>query len=150
MPTTALSPVPSPLSSGTLMRQETLVRQEGQSDLYAASFTADRVGRFTAKLPPIAGGMDALDLPFEVIVPRLELNQPQVDRAALSRLATETMGQVVELNQAAEKLPALIPSAAKTIPIDINRPLWDAPLGMILFVLLITSEWVLRKVYGML
>jgi len=137
-------------AGAVLVRQETLVRQEGQADLYAASFTADRVGRFVAKLPPIAGGVDALDLPIEVIVPRLELNQPQVDRAALSRLASETMGQVVEVDQAAEKLPQLLPSAAKIIPIEINRPLWDAPLGLILFVFLITSEWVLRKVYGML
>ncbi len=150
-PTTnsSLNPEPRTLNP-TLVRQETLVKQEGQTDLYAASFTADRVGRFVAKLPPIAGGVDALDLPIEVIVPRLELNQPQVDRAALSRLASETMGQVVEIDQATEKLPQLIPSAAKIIPIDINRPLWDAPLGMILFVFLITAEWVLRKVYGML
>jgi len=145
-PTTAMTQA----TGRTLTRQETLVRQEGQNDLYAASFTADRVGRFVAKLPPIAGGVDALDLPIEVIVPRLELNQPQVDRSALSRLASETMGQVVEVDQAAEKLPQMIPSAAKTIPIEINRPLWDAPLGLILFVLLITTEWVLRKVYGML
>ena len=147
-PATAPSSMPS-AQPGALVRQETLVRQEGQPDLYTASFTADRVGRFVAQLPPIAGGVDALDLPIEVIVPRLELNQPQVDRAALSRLASETMGQVVDFNQA-EKLPQLIPSAAKIIPIDINRPLWDAPLGMILFVFLITAEWVLRKVYGML
>ena len=26
----------------------------------------------------------------------------------------------------------------------------DAPLAMVLFVLLITTEWLLRKVYGML
>ena len=126
------------------------MRQEGQTDLYAASFTADRVGRFVAKLPPIAGGVDALDLPIEVIVPRLELSQPQVDRAGLTRLASETMGQVVEFPQAADRLPWLLPSAAKVIPIDINRPLWDAPLAMILFVFLITTEWVLRKLYGML
>jgi hypothetical protein len=73
-----------------------------------------------------------------------------VDRPALSRLASETMGEVVEIDQAAEKLPQMIPSAAKIIPIEINRPIWDAPLGMILFVFLITTEWVLRKVYGML
>src|SRR5439155_8968889 len=79
----SLAPGPLPLAPGTLLRQETLVRQEGQADLYAASFTADRVGRFVAKLPPIAGGVDALDLPIEVIVPRLELNQPQVDRDTL-------------------------------------------------------------------
>jgi hypothetical protein len=44
----------------------------------------------------------------------------------------------------------LIPSAAKVIPIESSQPLWDAPLAMILFVFLITAEWVLRKVYGML
>jgi hypothetical protein len=48
------------------------------------------------------------------------------------------------------ELPALIPSAAKVIPIESSQPLWDAPLAMILFVFLITAEWVLRKVYGML
>jgi uncharacterized membrane protein len=148
--TTQPASAESRTSSGTLTRQETLVRQEGQTDLYAASFTADRIGRFVAKLPPIAGGVDALDLPIEVIVPRLELSQPQVDRAALSRLASETQGQVVDLAQAADRLPWLLPSAAKIIPMDINRPLWDAPLAMILFVFLITTEWVLRKLYGML
>ena len=70
--------------------------------------------------------------------------------AALSRLASETLGQLVDPAQARDQLPALIPSAAKVIPIDTNRPLWDAPLALILFVFLITSEWVLRKVYGML
>jgi hypothetical protein len=47
-------------------------------------------------------------------------------------------------------LPELIPSAAKVIPIETSQPLWDAPLAMILFVFLITAEWLLRKVYGML
>jgi hypothetical protein len=36
------------------------------------------------------------------------------------------------------------------VPVDTNQRLWDAPLAMTIFVLLITMEWVLRKVYGML
>jgi uncharacterized membrane protein len=137
-------------AAGQVVRQENLLKQEGQSDLYALSFTADRIGKFTVKVPPIAGGVDATDLPVEVNVPRLELAEPQVDRAALSRLAQETMGTTVELSKARMELPALIPSAAKVIPIESSQPLWDAPLAMILFVFLITAEWVLRKVYGML
>lgn len=136
--------------SGQLVRQEPLMRQEDQSDLYTLSFTADRIGKFTAKLPPIAGGVEAMDLPIEVSVPRLELAEPQIDRTALSRLAQETMGTSVELAKARDELPRLIPSAAKTIPIESSQPLWDAPLAMMLFVLLITAEWVLRKMYGML
>jgi hypothetical protein len=58
-------------------------------------------------------------------------------------------GQIVEPAAAAQILPT-IPSAAKVIPIESSQPLWDAPIGLILFVLLITTEWVVRKVYGML
>jgi uncharacterized membrane protein len=136
--------------AGQLVRQEGLVRQEDQGDLYSFSFTADRIGKFTVKLPPIAGGVEAMDLPIEVSVPKLELAEPKVDRTALARLAQETMGTAVELSKARDMLPRLIPSAAKVIPIESSQPLWDAPLAMILFVLLITGEWVLRKMYGML
>jgi uncharacterized membrane protein len=134
--------------TGQVLRQETLLRQEGQPDLYVAAWQADRIGRFTVKLPPIAAGVDAMDVPVEVSVPRLELVQPQVDRTLLTRLAAETLGQAVSLPEAAS-LPGLIPSAAKVIPIETSQPLWDAPLALVLFVLLITAEWVTRKMYGM-
>ena len=137
-------------AGGQLIRQETLARQEGSADTYALSFTADRVGKFTVKLPPIAGGVEAMELPIDVNVPRLELVTPQVDRTAMARLAQETNGRQVELAKVAAELPRLIPSAEKRIPIETSQPLWDAPLAMVLFVLLITTEWLLRKVYGML
>jgi hypothetical protein len=57
---------------------------------------------------------------------------------------------MVELGEARAVLPKLIPSAAKAIPVVSSEPLWDAPLAMVLFVVLITVEWVMRKVYGML
>jgi uncharacterized membrane protein len=136
-------------STGQLVRQETLVRQESQHDLYVASWTADRIGRFTVKLPPIASGTDPLDVPVEVTVPRLELASPQVDRTFLTRLASETLGQLIPFNEAAAKLPA-IPSVARIIPIESAEPLWNAPIILILFVLLIAAEWVGRKVQGML
>lgn len=132
------------------VRQETLVRQPGgQNDAYAASFTADRMGGFTARLAPLAGGIESIDVPLEVISPRLELAQPQVDRATLSRLASETLGRVLSASEAQEKLPQLVPSAAKIIPVRSGTPLWDAPLAMAMFVVLITVEWVVRKLNGM-
>ncbi|HEV2296421.1 MAG TPA: hypothetical protein VGR35_21435 [Tepidisphaeraceae bacterium] len=136
-------------ANGAVIGHENLVRQEGQPELYVLSLGADRIGRFTFKLPPIAGGVEAMDLPVEVSVPRLELVQPQVDRTLLTRLASETLGQTVSLEQARTTLRTLIPSAAKVIPIETSEPLWDAPLALVLFVLLITVEWVMRKMYGM-
>ena len=90
-----------------------------------------------------------MDVPLEVIVPRLELAQPQVDRAMLSRLASETLGQAVNAADAQEKLPSTIASAAKIIPVRSGTPLWDAPLALALFVGLITFEWIVRKLNGM-
>jgi hypothetical protein len=79
----------------------------------------------------------------------LELAQPQVDRTLLTRLASETLGQAVDLPEASVKLPQLIKSAARVIPVETSRPLWDAPLALTLFVLMITAEWIMRKMFGM-
>lgn len=134
--------------TGQPARFQTLLRQDGQNDLYSGSFTADRVGKFTVQLPPIAGGVDMMEVPLEVSLPRLELTDPQVDRTQLSRLASETLGKAIDYETAGVELPQ-IPSAAKVIPVSSGQPLWDAPLMMGLFVLLIATEWVLRKMYGM-
>ena len=98
-----------------------MVKQEGQIDLYMASYTADKIGEFHAKLPPIAGGVDAMEFTFYVNIPKLELNQPQVDRQLLTRLASETMGKTYELDQAKAHLAADIKSAAKQIPVEISE-----------------------------
>jgi uncharacterized membrane protein len=135
-------------AGNALVRQENLVRQEGQSDLYVATWTADRVGNFVVKLPPIAGGVESIQLPLEVSVPRLELVQPQVDKPMLNRLAAETLGQVVSLDRARE-LPGLIPSAAKTIPVQAEQQIWDAPIAMIAIVSLLIAEWIARKMKGL-
>jgi uncharacterized membrane protein len=145
-----LIPVEIQDGEGKTVYRENLLRQEGQVDLYMASYTADKIGKFQATLPPIAGGVEAMAVPFEVNVPRLELNQPQIDRQLLTRVAAETNGKTYDLDQAAAHLAADIPSAAKAIPVEISEPIWNKNRALILFVLLITVEWVLRKVYGML
>jgi uncharacterized membrane protein len=145
-----LIPVEITSEDGRVAYRENMVKQEGQIDLYMASYTADKIGEFHAKLPPIAGGVDAMEFTFYVNIPKLELNQPQVDRQLLTRLASETMGKAYELDQAKAHLAADIPSAAKQIPVEISEPLWNKDRALWIFVLLITVEWVLRKAYGML
>lgn len=151
-------------TDGQTIRQETLQRREGQNDLYVASWTADTVGRFTFRLPPLASGSTLTELPIEVQVPRLELTDPRVNRDLLSRLAAATspveqaggpdlsrmkLNAQTPAEVAAEQIMK-IPSAAMIVPVYTSQPLWNAPLAMAIFVLLITLEWVLRKVYGML
>jgi uncharacterized membrane protein len=134
-------------ADGAAVRQETLVRQEG-GDTYLASFSADRLGKFTVRLPGPVPGVGDLTLPVEISVPKLELNTPQVDRVSLNRLANETGGQVIELTEAATKLPQ-IPSAQRRVPVISNQPVWNAPVALVLFAMVLTAEWVLRKWFGM-
>ncbi len=132
---------------GQMLGQQQLTRQE-DGVTYLASFPADRAGRFSAVLASVAPGVDDLNVPVEVVIPKLELSIPQVDRANFTRLATETGGKVIELADAERGILA-IPSAQRVIPVIFSQPLWSAPVALVAFVLLITIEWVVRKLYGM-
>ena len=144
-------------AAGRVVRMETLTRQEAGAsttgapnlgDVYTGSFTADAAGRFAVSLPPIVGGVGMMDVPLSVILPRLELVDPRVDRVQLTRLASETLGKPISLADAATELPK-IPSAAKSLPDVTAEPLWAAPLVLALFVIVIGTEWAMRKIYGM-
>jgi uncharacterized membrane protein len=132
-------------ATGQTVRRLDLQRQEGAPDVYTGSYTADKVGQFTARLPHITD--DDMSVEYKVESPRLELVDPRIDLPALSRLATSNP---VLLATAQTTLPTLIRSAAKIIPVDTSRPLWDAPLALIIFAILITAEWIGRKMFGML
>jgi uncharacterized membrane protein len=137
-------------ANGNPVRQENLIRQDGNGgETFAGSFTADKVGKFSVQLPPIVSGVDMMETPLEVTLPRMELTDPRVDRIQLSRLASETLGKPIEFASAAAGIED-IPSVAKQMPIINGQPLWNAPITMVLFVLLIVTEWVARKMYGMI
>ena len=131
---------------GQPTRTVELVRQ-GSGDTFSGGFTADRLGRFAVRVSP-GGAIEPIQVPLEVEVPRLELNDPTVDRVSLARLALETGGKLVDLADATS-LPKLIPSAQKDIPIVVEHALWSSPLALLLFASLITAEWILRKRAGM-
>jgi uncharacterized membrane protein len=147
---------------GKMIREETFSRQEGDNDIYTLSFTADKVGTFSVHLPPITGEADGIEAPIRVDVPQLEMADPRVDKVSLTQLAelsrdipaeSRRLGRastpIVSLATARTDLPKLITSAARVSLIETSEPLWDAPLAMALFAFLISSEWLLRKLYGM-
>jgi hypothetical protein len=71
-----------------------------------------------------------------------------VDLSALNRLAAETFGQVVPLDQV-NQLPKLIPSAAKSVPVQSEQLIWNSPLAMVLIAGFIIAEWIVRKAFGL-
>ncbi len=131
-------------ATGEAVRRLDLQRQDASSAVYSGSFTADRIGQFRVELPHLTNQDSTIS--FKVVEPDMELREPQVDLSFLNRLATESP---IPFAQAGPTLTA-IRSAAKIIPIDTVQPLWNAPLVMVVFVSLITVEWIMRKMVGLL
>ena len=81
--------------------------------------------------------------------PDLEARRPEANHDVLKRIAEATGGQVVELDQL-EKVFGTIRDRNVQIPDDVTESLWDSKLILMLFVLMISLEWILRKAFGLL
>jgi hypothetical protein len=128
-----------------------------QPDFYTVSFPAERAGSFTIK--PLNGMIDRLiihdsDKKMQVVVPDLEFAEPAVDKDALQALAVRTGGRALSLEEARAKLPTLIESLQEIRklgggPNDRIFMFSDMPLILGILMLILTAEWVIRKIYGM-
>jgi uncharacterized membrane protein len=148
--------------AGRTVAQETFQKDQADADLYTLSYTAEKVGTFSVHLASLAGETAEADVPIRVAVPELELADPRVDRISLAQLGhlsrdlaaeTNRLGHtsepVIPVATARNDLPRLITSAARVSLIETSEPLWNAPLVMFLFVFLISLEWIMRKLNGM-
>jgi uncharacterized membrane protein len=136
-------------ADGRLLQMAQLTRQPGQRDLFSLAMPTDRAGRFSAVLPSVAPGVPTADTPFEVISPRLELADVRLARSALAELSAETEGKLIDLSTLREQLLA-IPSAGRLSPISTAQPIWSSGIVLGVLALLLTAEWTLRKLSGLL
>ncbi|MCR9215799.1 MAG: hypothetical protein NXI14_01220 [bacterium] len=92
---------------------------------------------------PIVAGL-GLEANVEVALPDDELRRPETDHEQLQLLADET-GGTVTLASDLESLPEL-PNRASRRLFERTESLWDTPLALTLVLLLLTFEWVARRV----
>jgi hypothetical protein len=109
---------------------------------FAATVTPDAVGTFTVRVPsgPAAGA----EVRFECERPDDEVRRAAADHDLLAELARETGGAVVSPDRL-DTLPALLPKRSVVTEHATIEPLWDAPLSLILIVLLASVEWLGRR-----
>jgi len=73
-----------------------------------------------------------------------------MDRARLVKIASLSGGKYHDLGQARAVIDEVQPFE-REVPISEDRsPLWDETWLLILFVSLLTAEWLLRKVFRLL
>lgn len=111
---------------------------------YETNWRPTLAGRLTLKV--VEPALDDLNITQEVEVVRSddELRQPAPDFDRLAALAKDTGGAVVQLGDLNE-LTRLVPNRAKRTPNDIREPLGESYLSFILLLVLLTGEWVGRK-----
>lgn len=86
---------------------------------------------------------------FDVYIPDREIEEVAINTKILQDMATETGGAFLTLSQGGEIKERI---TQKTVPEKQikDNPLWDTPLIFVIFALLITAEWVLRKLFRLM
>ena len=121
----------------------------GAAGVYSGEWLPSRAGAYKALLLA-PNGQRAESMTNVVIeTSSLELDEPQQNEALLKRVAALSGGKYLLWSQAAS-LPDFIPDRHQEVATRIEHELWDAPLPVIVFVLLLVTEWILRKRKGLL
>jgi hypothetical protein len=119
-----------------------------------ATFPAQQAGAYSLRIVPATAaaesgtGVRASTTTFRVEPPRREIDEPSLNRPLLASLARLTGGRVVELSDV-DRLDEAIPMREVSRTLETRDELWDSPLLFGTFVICLTVEWVLRKLYRM-
>lgn len=124
--------------------------QRQADDTFAGSFTAEKAGQHLARVWAGDTATKAIAKPatlaIEVALPDLEFEDPALDRATLDTLARATGGAVFDLTQL-DELPGVFKVGQVGRVLEDRQEIWDAPLFWGLLVIVLISEWIIRKRY---
>jgi hypothetical protein len=126
-----------------------LTRDKTRAGYYEGEFTPGDTGPYKVW----AGEEDEstrAHAKFTVYIPDREDEDPTLDEATLKELAAESNGGIYFPIDEAGKLPKAVQKSELQLTETKEDDLWDSPLAYLLFALLITAEWILRKIFRML
>ncbi|MEM1071738.1 MAG: hypothetical protein AAGH71_02805 [Planctomycetota bacterium] len=118
----------------------------GASRRFDAVWTPSRPGRFAVVADdPSLGGV-RLTEDVEVFAPDDERRRSDADHAALGALAEASGGRVLS-REDLTSLSDLFPNRSRTLAgIPDEEDLWDAPWALILLIVLLSTEWIGRRI----
>ncbi len=77
-----------------------------------------------------------------------EFSRLEPDKTFLQRIAKETNGQMIALDEIT-KLPEMLKNIRVPIEVTLSTPLWHSPWVFVILLLLLGAEWFLRRKGGM-
>ena len=147
-------------SEGNQQQKVILQATPGAPGLYTALFQPDRTGKYTASVTSPANAQAKAGAAFVVESLALEKQKPELDEAALRKIASAGGGKLYPANKLNDWIRSL-PYYPLAIHSEQEYELWDARLGsgpvlrnipvfLLLFLLPLSIEWLVRKRKGML
>ncbi len=117
-------------------------------DTFTGGFTTQRAGEHLLRVWPSEASESTLTRPatlaIDVALPDAELQQPGLNREALTSLAAATGGRVFDLYEA-DQIADLFHIGRVQRLLEDRQEVWDAPLFWLLLISALICEWVLRK-----
>lgn len=121
-----------------------LTRDRNRATEYFGGFRVALPGRYRIELT-IPESNDKATAEIDVTVPQREFASLQQDVTALKTLVDATGGSYLTIEEAGQ-LPTLLPNAGQEFVIDQRvKELWDRNWMLWLLVMLLSLEWLLRK-----
>jgi uncharacterized membrane protein len=114
--------------------------------MFRANWTADKPGSYLAEVTA-SGQTENGTLPFERIDGVAENFHTEQNRELLEKLASETGGRYWKLDELA-RLPNEISYSDAGISVRDIKELWNMPVVFLWLLLLISTEWLLRRKWG--
>lgn len=121
--------------------------ESGTQRVYSATWVPSAAGQYRATLTDalVASLPEAITADAEVTLSDDELRSPETDHDLLKQLSTSTGGAVLKpesLNDLAKLLPR---REIRTAGISEQHTLWDTPAALLSLLVLLTLEWVGRR-----
>ena len=121
-----------------------LSRIPDKEGMYEGEFRATELGEFSLKIEEGEETVSSALSEFEVRAPQLELNDPVLNRDLLLKIAATTGGRYYEIDEI-RSLPDDVKAESKKTTIRTEKELWDTWMVLLVFALLVSVEWVVRK-----
>jgi hypothetical protein len=123
---------------------------ESDNDLYATTFTPEQPGLYRVSVTARRGESEIGSASSALLVggADLEMAQPRLNTALLERIATQTGGHVIETGQVGRTIAALQAAAPAAI-MSARRDIWHSAWSLLLIIGLLSTEWLLRRTWGL-
>jgi len=132
-------------STRIVLRPESASIENASVATYTGLWVPGEAGAFAiAPADALLAGLE-LSASVNVVLPEDELRRPQTDHAALAELAQATGGRVLMVDELAD-LPKILPNReVRLLGTPEVETLWDKPVALLLLLVLLSGEWIGRR-----